>query len=67
MMVEEHGEIRSQREFRKHLIWYTRGLRGATDFRSEMPTWRTIPEMTDRIQEYFRRLRATPDPEAPGS
>lgn len=67
MMVEERGEIRSQREFRKHLIWYTRGLRGATDFRSKMPTWRTIPEMTDRIQEYFRRLRATPDPEAPGS
>ncbi len=57
MMVEDRGEARSLREFRKHLIWYTRGLRGGSEFRSRIAGFRTIPEMVERIQQYFYRLK----------
>lgn len=57
MMVEDRGEARSLREFRKHLIWYTRGLPGGSLFRSQIAGFRTIPEMVARIQEYFYRLK----------
>ena len=60
MMVERRGEIHGVREFRKHLIWYTRGLRGSTDFRSQIPLWNTVSEMAERIQEYFQNLKNSP-------
>jgi tRNA-dihydrouridine synthase B len=60
MMVERRGEVHGLREFRKHLIWYTRGLRGCTEFRSRIPLWNTVSEMTGRIHEYFQNLRNPP-------
>jgi len=57
MMLETRGEARGFKEFRKHLIWYTRGLRGAAEFRSQIPHWKTVSEMIERIQEYFQSLR----------
>ena len=57
MMIEDRGEHRTLKEFRKHLIWYTRGLRGAVDFRSQIPTWGTITEMKEAIQGFFHRAR----------
>jgi tRNA-dihydrouridine synthase B len=57
MMVESQGEVHGAREFRKHLIWYTRGLRGSSEFRSQIPRWETLSEMAGRIQEYFHTLR----------
>lgn len=60
MMVESQGQVHGAREFRKHLIWYTRGLRGSSDFRSQIPRWETLSEMTGRIQEYFQTLKDSP-------
>jgi tRNA-dihydrouridine synthase B len=60
MMVESQGETHGLREFRKHLIWYTRGLRGSSDFRSQIPFWEDFPEMKSRIQEFFQDLRNSP-------
>ncbi len=57
MMVESQGEVHGTREFRKHLIWYTRGLRGSSEFRSQIPHWKTFSDMVSRIQEYFQTLR----------
>jgi len=57
MMMETRGEVRGFKEFRKHLIWYTRGLRGAAEFRSQIPHWKTVPEMIERLQEYFQNLK----------
>lgn len=60
MMVEMQGELHGLKEFRKHLIWYTRGLRGCADFRARIPSWNTVSEMIGRIQEYFQNLRTPP-------
>jgi tRNA-dihydrouridine synthase B len=57
MMVESRGEVHGVREFRKHLIWYTRGLRGSSDFRSRMVELETHSEMAGRIQEFFQSVR----------
>ena len=60
MMVEMRGETHGLKEFRKHLIWYTRGLRGSTDFRFHIPHWNTVSGMTGQIQEYFQNLKNPP-------
>ena len=60
MVVEMRGEVYGVREFRKHLIWYTRGLRGNADFRSQIPLWKTVAEMADQIQEYLQNLINSP-------
>jgi tRNA-dihydrouridine synthase B len=54
MVVEMRGEVHGLKEFRKHLIWYTRGLRGNAGFRSRIALWNTVAEVTDQIQEYFQ-------------
>ncbi|MGD0627299.1 MAG: tRNA-dihydrouridine synthase, partial [Thermodesulfobacteriota bacterium] len=54
MVVEMRGEVHGLKEFRKHLIWYTRGLRGNAGFRSRIALWKTVAEVTDQIQEYFQ-------------
>jgi len=57
MMVERRGEIYGMREFRKHLIWYTRALKGCTEFRSHIPSWSTVSEMRERVHEFFQNLK----------
>jgi tRNA-dihydrouridine synthase B len=58
MMVELQGEDHGLKEFRKHLIWYTRGLGGSSEFRSQIPQWENFSEMAGRIQGYFQSLRS---------
>jgi tRNA-dihydrouridine synthase B len=58
MMVEFQGEDHGLKEFRKHLIWYTRGLGGSSDFRSQIPQWKNLSEMAGAIQEYFQKIRS---------
>ena len=59
MMIESQGELRGAREFRKHLIWYTRGLRGSSEFRSQLPHWESPGEMVGRIREFFQTLKTS--------
>jgi len=59
MMLKVRGEFHTLREFRKHLIWYTRGLRGSSEFRSQIPHWKTIPHMEEKTREFFGNLRTT--------
>jgi tRNA-dihydrouridine synthase B len=63
MVLEIRGEVHGVREFRKHLIWYTRGLRGSSEFRSRIPQWTAGAEMAGRIREYFRESRQNADPQ----
>jgi tRNA-dihydrouridine synthase B len=56
MMLSIRGEFHTLREFRKHLIWYTRGLRGSSEFRFQIPHWKTIPHMAEKIREFFGNL-----------
>jgi nifR3 family TIM-barrel protein len=57
MMIDSRGEKHAVREFRKHLLWYTRGLRGGSEFRSQVAKWVTYPEVVGRVQEYFEKIR----------
>ena len=57
MIVDSRGEKHGVREFRKHLLWYTRGLRGGSEFRSQVVNWVTYPEVVGRVQEYFEKIR----------
>jgi len=59
MVVEMRGEGHGLKEFRKHLIWYTRGLRGNAQFRSQVPLWKNFSEVVGRIQEYFQNLKSS--------
>jgi tRNA-dihydrouridine synthase B len=56
MAVEKSGEVHGVKEFRKHLIWYTRGLKDNANFRSQIALWSTVAEVTDRIQGYFQKI-----------
>lgn len=56
LMAEWKGESRGLREFRKHLIWYTRGFRGSADFRSRIPQWATLAETAAQIREFFQKV-----------
>lgn len=60
MVVEMRGEVYGLKEFRKHLIWYTRGLRGNANFRSKIALWKTIDEMADQIQEFLQNSKNSP-------
>ncbi|HSR11870.1 MAG TPA: tRNA-dihydrouridine synthase, partial [Thermodesulfobacteriota bacterium] len=61
MVVENRGELHGSREFRKHLIWYTRGLRGSSDFRSRIFQWETSAELAENTRAYMAALRTETD------
>ncbi|MFH1758258.1 MAG: tRNA dihydrouridine synthase DusB [Pseudomonadota bacterium] len=56
MVVERYGETQGLKEFRKHIIWYTRGLRDNAYFRSRLPHWKTASEVSGQIREYFQKM-----------
>jgi tRNA-dihydrouridine synthase B len=59
MAVDYFGETVGTRDFRKHLLWYTKGLRGGAQFRQ------AAGQITDRVsawkalQDYFQVLGET--------
>ena len=57
MIVDLRGEERGVLEFRKHLLWYTRGLRGCSEFRSQVCRWTTLAQVEERVREYFGGVR----------
>jgi len=56
LAIECHGEKVGTRDFRKHLLWYTKGLRGGAQFRE------TAGRISDResawkaLQAFFHRV-----------
>ena len=56
LAVDYYGQTVGPRDFRKHLLWYTKGLQGGAQFR------RTAAGITDQaaageaLRDYFRRL-----------
>ncbi|MBP1712910.1 MAG: tRNA-U20-dihydrouridine synthase, partial [Deltaproteobacteria bacterium] len=59
LMVDWKGEIHGLREFRKHLIWYTRGFRGSVEFRTRIPQWETLEETAFQIRKFFQKIRSS--------
>ena len=62
LMVAWKGEIHGLREFRKHLIWYTRGFRGSVEFRTRIPQWETLEETAFQIRKFFQKIRSSEVP-----
>lgn len=49
-----HGDLsRAIRSFRSHLLWYARGLRGASFFRSQAVLIEDFNELNDKIEDFF--------------
>ena len=55
LYLELHGEFRAVRDFRKHLIWYGRGMRNARELRPGIATLVEADQVRAMIQEYGQR------------
>jgi tRNA-dihydrouridine synthase B len=59
LAIDYYGEVVGTRDFRKHLLWYTKGLRGGAQFRE------VAGRITDRtsvwraLEDLFRALTDT--------
>lgn len=54
--VAYHGERFSVRSFRKHLLWYTKGLRGGSHFRQLAGSFREKDTVVRELQAFFQDL-----------
>lgn len=58
MLVDWRGEFHGVKEFRKHLIWYTRGLPENNSFRSELAKWQSKAEVLAGVKAYFKKINS---------
>lgn len=58
MLVDWRGEFHGVKEFRKHLIWYTRGLPENNSFRVELGKWETKAEVLAGVKAYFKKINS---------
>ena len=58
MSVGLYGEVTGVKCFRKHLFWYTRGLRGSATFRKEAGTIMGKSNVLAKVSAYFEELAA---------
>jgi nifR3 family TIM-barrel protein len=56
MSVQLYGEVSGVKNFRKHLFWYTRGLRGGAAFRKEAGTITGKNNVLAKVSAYFATL-----------
>lgn len=52
-IAHHDGQLRAVRKFRQHLIWYSRGLRGASDFRQDVMKLDEKEAVRDVILAFF--------------
>lgn len=53
MMLERKGEYVGVREMRKHLVWYSKGLPGASEFRSRVVRIEPPEEVMAQVNGFF--------------
>lgn len=56
MEADMCGTMAATRNFRKHLLWYTKGLEGSSRFRNLVSTLPDRESMSDELDKYFRSL-----------
>ncbi|MCW9033924.1 MAG: tRNA dihydrouridine synthase DusB [Alphaproteobacteria bacterium] len=56
MMLEHYGEYGGLRIARKHLSWYSKGLHGSAEFRSDINKIDHSKQVVARINEFFAPL-----------
>lgn len=54
MAVDYDGEKVGTRDFRKHLLWYTKGLRGGAQFRAAAGKITDLASVGKVLQDYFQ-------------
>lgn len=59
LAVDFYGEKVGTRDFRKHLLWYTKGLRGGAQFRQQAGQIADRDEAWRVLRDYFRTLEET--------
>jgi len=55
-LAEHHGLRRASKLARKHVIWYSKGLRGSADFRSHFQVLNEWQAMLEFAERYFLSL-----------
>jgi tRNA-dihydrouridine synthase len=61
LAVDYEGEKKAVREFRKHLLWYTKGLRGGAQFRQLVGSIHDRQALWVALEDYFRTLGGAAD------
>lgn len=56
LAIDFYGENVGTRDFRKHLLWYTKGLRGGAQFRMEAGRISDQASAWNALHNYFRHL-----------
>jgi tRNA-dihydrouridine synthase B len=56
MAVEFYGEDIGVRDFRKHLLWYTKGLKGSARFREKAGHINNRSSAIKEMGDYFRSI-----------
>lgn len=54
--VDYYGERVGTRDFRKHLLWYTKGLRGGAQFRAAAGKITDLASVGNALHDYFQDL-----------
>lgn len=56
LLMEDKGEYVGAREARKHIAWYTKGLKGSAEIRQKVNTTKNYKELTKVVTDYFDTL-----------
>ncbi|UCE20498.1 MAG: tRNA dihydrouridine synthase DusB [Gemmatimonadota bacterium] len=56
--LQEKGELLGIRAMRKHLLWYTKGLRESAQLRKNISILETIVDVENLFQEYMQKAHA---------
>jgi nifR3 family TIM-barrel protein len=67
LAVDYYGEEAGTRDFRKHLLWYTKGLRGGAQFRQVAGRITDRDAAMESLRDYFRCLTETAGTTEPSS
>jgi tRNA-dihydrouridine synthase B len=55
-LYDFYGEYSGVRIARKHISWYTKGLKGSASFRHAMNQLQTIEQQLDAVNQFFGEL-----------
>ena len=57
LLLEEKGEYTATREIRKHIAWYVKGLKNASEIRNEINKVETADDFFNILKIYFESLK----------
>ena len=57
LLAEHHGEYSASRMARKHVVWYSKGMRGSAEFRGHFQHIEAWHEQLEEAEAYFLGLK----------